>query len=103
MISVKKADKKKFDLCTKSMDWPLKKISTVWPLLKLQVFGLKMIVFYLKYPKTIFSDIISVKKKGWEKVRILDKIPGLTTLKNVHFFALVKKFNFLVLKWLFSI
>ena len=42
---------------------PFWKMSTFWPLLKLQFFGLKMIVFYLKYPKTTFSGIISVKKK----------------------------------------
>ena len=48
-----------------------------WPLLKLQFFGLKMIVFFLQYPEMIFSDIIAVKK---EKVRFLDKIHGLTPL-----------------------
>ena len=36
-------------------------MSTFWPLLKLQFFGLKMIVFYLKYAEMIFSDIIAVK------------------------------------------
>ena len=36
-------------------------MSTSWPMLKLQFFGLKMIVFYLKYPKTIFFDIFSEK------------------------------------------
>ena len=39
---------------------PLKNVH-FWLSLKLQFFGLKMIVFYLKYPKTIFSDIISLK------------------------------------------
>ena len=36
-------------------------MSTFWPLLKLQFFGLKMIVFYLKYAEMISSDIIAVK------------------------------------------
>ena len=36
-------------------------------LLRLQFFSLKMIVFYLKYPKTIFSDIISVKNSNKRK------------------------------------
>ena len=36
-------------------------MSNFWPLLKLQFFGLKMIVFYLKYAEMIFSDIIAVK------------------------------------------
>ena len=36
-------------------------MSTFWPLFKLKFFGLKMIVFYLKYAEMIFSDIIAVK------------------------------------------
>ena len=42
-------------------------MSTFWPLLKLQFVGLKMIVFYLKYPKKIFWDIISVKNRDKRK------------------------------------
>ena len=57
IIAVKNSDKIKFDFWTKFL-W---KMSIFWRLLKLQFFGLKMIVFYLKYPKRIFSDIISVK------------------------------------------
>ena len=42
-------------------------MSTFCPLLKLQFLGLTMIVFYLKNPKTIFSDVISVKKSDEKK------------------------------------
>ena len=54
-------------------------MSTFWPLLKLQFFGLKMIVFYLKYPKKIFSDIISVKNRDKRKfdfgAKFMEKCP----------------------------
>ena len=53
MISVKNADKKKFDFWTKSMDESIKEC-IFWFLLKLQFFTPQMILFYLKYPKMIF-------------------------------------------------
>ena len=65
-------------------------MSIFWPLLKRQFFALKTIVVYLKYPKTIFSDITSVKKQRSENFRFLDKIHGLTPLENVNFLALFK-------------
>ena len=40
---------------------PFKKCQFFWSFLKLEFFGLKIIVFYPKYQKTIFSDTISVK------------------------------------------
>ena len=42
-------------------------------LLKLQFFGLKMIVFYLKYAEMIFSDIIAVKNSNKIKFDIWTK------------------------------
>ena len=43
------------------------KFSIFWPLFKLQFFGLKIIVFFYKYPETIFSDVISVKNADKKK------------------------------------
>ena len=67
MVYVKKTKKKR----VRFLDiihglTPFKK-SIFWPLLKLQFFGLKMIVFYLKNPKKIYSDIISVKNRAKRK------------------------------------
>ena len=39
-------------------------MSTSWPLLKLEFFGLKMIVFYLKYAEMFFSDITALTNSG---------------------------------------
>ena len=44
-----------------------------WPLLKLQFFGLKIIHFYPKYGKTIFSDIVSVKNSDKRKFHFSTK------------------------------
>ena len=43
------------------------------PFLKLQFFGLKMTVCYLKNPKTIFSYVISVKNSDKKKFDFLNK------------------------------
>ena len=42
-------------------------MATFWPLLKFQFFGIKMIVFYLKYPEMILPDIIAVKNSDKKK------------------------------------
>ena len=73
-------------------------MSTFWPLLKLQFFGLKMIVFYLKYPKTIFSDIISVKKKGLRESSIFGQNPWTNNFKKCPLLRTCKKIQFLGLK-----
>ena len=59
-------------------------MSTFWLLLELQFFGLKMIVFYPQYRKTIFSEIISVKNTD-NKSSIFGKIKGLAPFENVNF------------------
>ena len=48
-------------------------MSTFWPLLKLQFFGIKMIVFYVKYPEMIFSDIIAVNNSDKKKFEFWTK------------------------------
>ena len=97
MIFVKNAEKKKFDFWTKSMDQPLTKMSIFWPLLKVQFFYLKMIVCYLKYPKTIFSDIISVKNSDKRKLDFWTKSMDLPFWK-MSIFWLFLTFQFCPLK-----
>ena len=76
------------------MGKPVQKISTFWPLLKLQFFGLKMIVFYLKYPEMIFSDIIAVKNTDKKRFDFWRKRHGLIPIKNVLFLTLFKTSSF---------
>ena len=58
----KKISGKNFDFSTKSMDYPLRKMSIFFfKFLKLWLSGLKFILFYREYQETIFSNIISSK------------------------------------------
>ena len=61
-----------------------------WPLLKLEFFGLKMIVCYLKYPKTIFSDITSVKKSDKRRFDFWTKSMDLPLWKMSTFCPFLK-------------
>ena len=61
-----------------------------WPLLKLKFFGLKMIVCYLKYPKTIFSDITSVKKTDKKRFDFCTKYVDLPLWKMSPFCPFLK-------------
>ena len=51
----------------KTMDYAVRKISIFWHLLKRLFCGLKIILFYLKYQKTIFSDMIIPKNPNEKK------------------------------------
>ena len=61
LISRKNTKKKNFDFGTKTMDYPLKKMSLFFEFLKICFSALKFILFYPEYQKTIFSDLISPK------------------------------------------
>ena len=61
LISPKNTKKKNFDFGTKTMDYPLKKMSLFFEFLKICFSALKFILFYPEYQKTIFSDLISPK------------------------------------------
>ena len=76
-------------------------MSIFWPLLKLQFFCLKKSVFFPKYRKTIFSDIISLKNSNKRKFDFCT-IYGLTPFKNAHFLPLFKTSIFFYLKSFFS-
>ena len=67
MIVQKNPNEKKFDFWTKSMDYALRKMSIFGQLLKRYFCGLKIILFYLKYQKTIFSDLIIPKNPNEKK------------------------------------
>ena len=60
-ISVKTTIRESSTFGQKPRTNPFKKMSFYWPLLKLQFFGLKTIVFYIKYPEKILAELISVK------------------------------------------
>ena len=77
---------------------PFWKMSTFWPLLKLQFFGIKMIVFYLKYPKTIFSDIISVKNRDKRKFDFWTKFMNEKCLWKMSIFRPFLKLEFFPIK-----
>ena len=64
-------------------------MSTFWPLLKLQFIDLKMIVFYLKYRKTIFPDKFSEKNSNKRNLDFWTK-----SMENVNFLALFKTSSF---------
>ena len=62
-----------------------------WHFLELQFSGLKIILFYPKYQKMIFTILFSPKKVNEKKVWCLDKNHGLSPLENVdglHFWKL---------------
>ena len=75
IISVKNSDKRKFDFWTKSMDYPFKKCPFFGHCFNF-VFWSFNDCFRFKYPKRIFSDIVSVKNSDnrnfdfWTKSRI---------------------------------
>ena len=61
--------------------------------LKLPFSGLKNILFYPVYQKTIFSGLIC-PRHTWQKVRFFDKNHGLTLLENFEFLDFFKSFFF---------
>ena len=88
LISPKNANKKNFYFWTKTMAYPLRKMSIFFDFLKLQFSGLELFFFYPEYQKTIFSNIISLKTL----VRKILNYPG--PYDNVHFLALFKTLIF---------
>ena len=60
LISPKNTNKKNFDFWTKTMDYPLRKMSIFFRLFKTLVVWSR-IFFYPEYQKTIFSNIITSK------------------------------------------
>ena len=88
IISVSNTDKNKFHFRTKSMDKPFWKMSILWPYLNLQFFGLKVLVFYPKYRKTIFSNF---RKKHIQcQVRFFWQNPLTNPFGKCPFLALLK-------------
>ena len=91
IISVKNSDKRNLDFWTKFMALTsLKKMSSFWPLLKLKFSNLKMIVFFHKYRKTIFSDIISVKNSHKKNFDFWTKSMDLPLWKMSIFWPFLK-------------
>ena len=75
LISPKNTNKKYFDIWTKSMVYPLRKMSFLFRVFKTLVFwiGLKFILFYPKYQETIFSGTISSKTLMRKSLNFLQK------------------------------
>ena len=89
IIAVKNSDKKKFDFWRKRHGLtPIKNLFFL-PFLKHQDFQLKIVLFFPQYQKRCFL-IEFLWKKQIRKGSILDQIHGLTPLKNVSFWVLVK-------------
>ena len=89
MISVKNADRKKFDFWKKIHESTPLRNFTFSALVKTSFFGLKMIVFFYNYRKTMFSDIIIVKNSKKRNFDFWTKF-----LENVHFLVLFKTLIF---------
>ena len=87
MISVKNADMKKFDFLDKMHALTPLKNGHFLAFVKTSIFWSKNHSFLSTISKTIFSDMISVKNADIKKFDFLDKMHGLTSLKNVHFLA----------------
>ena len=66
--------KKKFQFSTKTMDYPLRKMSIFLALFKTLIFRSKNHFFYPEYKKTLFSDLITPKKPN-EKSSIFGQKP----------------------------
>ena len=67
LISQKNTNKKNVDFLAKTEDYPLRKMSIFFDFLKRYLSGLKIIRFYPKYQKTIFSDLIIPKNPNEKK------------------------------------
>ena len=64
LIIPKNPNEKKFDVSTQTMDYLLRKMTIFWQFFKYWFSGLKIILFYPEYQKTIFSDFISQNKRN---------------------------------------
>ena len=60
-------------------------------LLKLQFSGLKIILFYVEYQKTIFSDLISPKNTNKKKFDFWTKTMDYPPRENFHFLVFWSK------------
>ena len=91
----KKTDEKKFDFWTKTMDYPLRKMSIFWHFLKRLLFWSKNHFCLSKISKNHLFWLDYSKTPKWKEVRFLDKNYGLTPKKNVVLGTFLN-FSFLV-------
>ena len=84
----KNTNKKNVDFWTKTMDYPLSKISIIFDFLKPKFSGLKLILFYPEYQETS-SKHYEKKFEFWEK-------PWTNLLGKDRFFGAPQNVTFLV-------
>ena len=78
MIIPKNPNEKKFNFWTKTMDYPLRKMSIFLAPFKTLIFWSKIILFYQEYrKKRFFSDLITPNKLTW-------RFSDLTCPKNTN-------------------
>ena len=94
LISPKNTNKKNFYFWTKTMDYPLGKMSIFFDFLKL-VFWSRTFFFYPEYQKTIFSNIISLKTLR-RKILNFGRKPWTNLLGKGRFFGPPQNDTFLV-------
>ena len=94
IISLKNSNKRKFDFCTIYGLTPFKNVHFL-ALFKTSIFFYLKSFFSFHNIKNDPFGYYFCEKRWYEKVRFLDKIHGLTHLKNVHFLAFVKTSIFL--------
>ena len=83
------------------MDLPLWKMSVFRPYLKLQFFGLKIIVFYPKYHQQIFYWLNFRKKTLAISGSIFEQNRWTNPFEKYPFIGPFQKFNFFLLKSFF--
>ena len=93
LICPKNTNEKNFDSWAKTEDYPLRKMSIFLDLSKLWFSGLKLILFYLGYQRTIFSNIISSKTLMRKSLNFGQK-PCTNLLGKGRFLALLRTLPF---------
>ena len=94
LISPKNTNKKNFDFWTKTMDYPLRKMSIFFRLFKTLVVWWGFF-FYPEYQKTIFSNIITSKTRVRKSLNFGQK-PCTNLLGKGRFFGPPQNDTFLV-------
>ena len=95
LIIPKNPNEKKFYFWAKTEDYPLRKLTIIFDLLKLQFSGLKFILFDPEYQETIFPNIITSKTLIRNSLTFGPK-PWNNLLGKDRFFGAPENVNFLV-------